>query len=93
MTPEEADKKIEELGDKTPMEYADLSAMDGLARAGETGTARTIPLDMSSGSDIANLSVMGYDPHKYHLMNNFPVPGLFHLSILNFAVNHHSLAN
>ena len=61
-----ADKKIEELGDKTPMEYADLSAMDGLARAGETGTARTIPLDMSSGSDIANLSVMGYDPHKYH---------------------------
>ena len=61
-----ADKKIEELGDKTPMEYADLSAMDGLARAGETGTARTVPLDISPGSDIANLSVMGYDPHKYH---------------------------
>ncbi|MEE8325209.1 MAG: hypothetical protein V3R31_06090, partial [Candidatus Humimicrobiaceae bacterium] len=61
-----ADKKIKELGDKTPMEYADLSAMDSLARTGETGTARTIPLDMSPGSDIANLSVMGYDPHKYH---------------------------
>ena len=61
-----ADKKIEGLADRTPMEYADLSAMDGLARAGETGTARTIPLDMSPGSDIANLSVMGYDPHKYH---------------------------
>jgi len=61
-----ADKKIKELGDRTPMEYADLPAMDSLARAGETGTARTIPLDMSPGSDIANLSVMGYDPHKYH---------------------------
>ncbi len=61
-----ADKKIEELGDRTPMEYADLAAMDDLARAGETGTVRTIPLDMSPGSDIANLSVMGYDPHKYH---------------------------
>lgn len=61
-----ADKKIKELGNKTPMEYADLPAMDGLARAGETGTARTIPLDMSPGSDIANLSVLGYDPHKYH---------------------------
>ena len=61
-----ADKKIEELGDRTRMEYADLPAMDSLARAGETGTARTIPLDMSPGSDIANLSVMGYDPHKYH---------------------------
>jgi 2,3-bisphosphoglycerate-independent phosphoglycerate mutase len=61
-----ADKKIEELGDRTPMEYAGLPAMDSLARAGETGTARTIPLDMSPGSDIANLSVMGYDPHKYH---------------------------
>ena len=61
-----ADKKIEELGDRTPMEYADLSSMDSLARTGETGTVRTIPPDMSPGSDIANLSVMGYDPHEYH---------------------------
>jgi len=61
-----ADKKIEELGDRTPMEYANLPAMDSLARDGEIGTARTIPPGMSPGSDIANLSVMGYDPHKYH---------------------------
>ncbi|MCJ7665534.1 MAG: cofactor-independent phosphoglycerate mutase [Actinobacteria bacterium] len=61
-----ADKKLEGFGGKTPMEYAAIPFMDSLAGAGELGTARTIPSDMSAGSDIANLSVLGYDPHKYH---------------------------
>lgn len=61
-----ADRKLERFGGKTPMEHAATPVMDSLAGAGEIGTARTIPLDMSPGSDIANLSVMGYDPHKNH---------------------------
>ena len=40
--------------------------MDSLAAAGEMGMVRTIPRGIAPGSDIANLSVMGYDPAKYH---------------------------
>ena len=61
-----ADEGIEKLGGKTPLEYAHTPFMDSLASAGKTGMVRTIPRGMSPGSDIANLSVMGYDPAKYH---------------------------
>ena len=57
-----ADLPIEELGGKTPLEYASTPCMDALASAGVMGMARTVPESMKPGSDVANLAVMGYDP-------------------------------
>jgi 2,3-bisphosphoglycerate-independent phosphoglycerate mutase len=61
-----ADYRIAELGDRTPLQYAKTPFMDNIARNSEIGTVRTIPEGMAPGSDIANLSVLGYDPAKYH---------------------------
>ncbi len=61
-----ADYRITELGGRTPLQYAKTPFMDNIARNSEIGTARTIPEGMAPGSDIANLSVLGYDPRKYH---------------------------
>lgn len=61
-----ADQPIKELGDKTPLEYADTPMMDALAGISEIGMAKTIPAGMKPGSDTANLAVMGYDPKKYY---------------------------
>ena len=57
-----ADEPIEALGGKTPLEYADIPTMDCLASCGEMGMVQNVPAGMSPGSEIANLSVMGYDP-------------------------------
>ena len=57
-----ADEPVEALGGKTPLEYAHTPAMDALASGGEMGMVQNVPLGMSPGSEIANLSVMGYDP-------------------------------
>lgn len=61
-----ADEKIESLGNKTPLEAAELININQLATMGIVGMVKTIPKDMSPGSDVANLSVMGYDPFLYH---------------------------
>lgn len=61
-----ADGKVAELGGKTPLQYADTPHMDFLAANGEMGTARTVPEGFPPGSDVANLSVMGYDPKEYY---------------------------
>lgn len=61
-----ADKPIQELGDKTPLEYAKTPMMDSLAKQGEIGMVHTIPDGMKPGSDTANLSVLGYNPRKYY---------------------------
>ena len=61
-----ADKPIEELGNKTPLEYANTPMMDKLSKMSEVGLVHTIPEGMSPGSDTANLSVLGYDPKKYY---------------------------
>ncbi len=57
-----ADEPIAELGGKTPLEVARTPNMDRLAREGAMGQAHTVPDGFSPGSDIANLSVLGYDP-------------------------------
>ena len=57
-----ADEPIEALGGLTPLEAASTPAMDALASGGEMGMVQNVPLGMSPGSEIANLSVMGYDP-------------------------------
>jgi 2,3-bisphosphoglycerate-independent phosphoglycerate mutase len=57
-----ADEPQAALGGRTPLEAADTPCMDGLARGGVVGLVRTIPAGMAPGSDIGNLSVLGYDP-------------------------------
>ncbi len=61
-----ADEPIEELGGKTPLEYADTPVMDELSKMSEVGLVHTIPEGMSPGSDTANLSVLGYNPRQYY---------------------------
>ncbi len=61
-----ADQPIEELGGKTPLEYAKTPTMDAISKKSEVGMVHTIPEGMSPGSDTANLSVLGYDPKKYY---------------------------
>lgn len=61
-----ADYKIEELNFKTPLEVAHKENIDLLARNGKCGLLKTIPENFEPGSDIANLSILGYDPKKYY---------------------------
>ena len=61
-----ADEPIEELGNRTPLEYAKTPVMDKLAEKSVIGMAKTIPDGMKPGSDTANLAVLGYDPEKYY---------------------------
>jgi 2,3-bisphosphoglycerate-independent phosphoglycerate mutase len=52
------------LGGKTPLEAARTPNLDRLVREGETGLVRTVPPGMEPGSDVANLSLFGYDPAR-----------------------------
>ncbi|MCX7793925.1 MAG: cofactor-independent phosphoglycerate mutase [Thermodesulfovibrionales bacterium] len=61
-----ADRPLKELGGKTPLMVAFTPNMDRLASEGIVGTVRTIPEGLYPGSDVANLSIMGYDPRKYY---------------------------
>lgn len=56
-----ADTPVPALGGKTPMEQAHKPHMDALATQSEIGLAHTVPNGMAPGSDVANLTVMGYD--------------------------------
>jgi len=59
------DYPIEELDGKTPLEVAQTSNMDRISSC-RVGLVKTIPDAMDPGSDVANLSILGYDPEKYH---------------------------
>ena len=61
-----ADRPIAELGDQTPLAYAETPTMDQLAAVSEIGMVHTIPDEMKPGSDTANLSVLGYNPRIYY---------------------------
>jgi 2,3-bisphosphoglycerate-independent phosphoglycerate mutase len=61
-----ADYKISKLGNKTPLQYAHTPNMDKLAPVSDIGQVKTIPGGFPPGSDVANLSVMGYDPGQYY---------------------------
>jgi len=61
-----ADEPIPELGGKTPLEYARTPHMDQLAAEGACGTLHTIPDGYEAGSDIANMSILGYAPQLYY---------------------------
>jgi len=53
-------------GNMTPLEAAHTPNMDFLAREGVCGTAVTVPEGMAAGSDVANYSILGYDPREYY---------------------------
>jgi len=59
-----ADRPIPELDGRTPLQCAKKPYMDYLAQNGEVGMVNTIPEGCPPGSDVANLSVMGYDPRS-----------------------------
>jgi 2,3-bisphosphoglycerate-independent phosphoglycerate mutase len=61
-----ADYPIESLQGKTPLSAARTPHMDWMARQGEIGLVRTIPEGFNPGSEVANLSIFGYDPIRYY---------------------------
>jgi len=61
-----ADYPVNELSNKTPLQYANKPVIDGLARKGIIGLVKTVPDDMPPGSDTANMAVMGYNPREYY---------------------------
>ncbi|UCD35045.1 MAG: cofactor-independent phosphoglycerate mutase [Nitrospiraceae bacterium] len=61
-----ADRPLKKLGYRTCLQAARTPNMDRLAREGERGIARTIPRGFDPGSDVANLSILGYAPAKYY---------------------------
>jgi len=58
-----ADHPLAALGDKTPLEYACTPNMDRISAEGTLGLIDTIPSGFAAGSDVANLAVLGCDPH------------------------------
>lgn len=56
-----ADEPIDELGGKTPLQYADTPFIDALARLGTTGRLKTVADGFHPGSEVANMAVLGYD--------------------------------
>jgi 2,3-bisphosphoglycerate-independent phosphoglycerate mutase len=60
------DRPLKLLGYKTCLQTAHTPNMDRLAAQGEVGTARTVPHGFEPGSDVANLSILGYNPSKYY---------------------------
>lgn len=61
-----ADDRIKELNNKTPLMAAQMPTIRMLETKAQIGLVKTVPDGLYPGSDIANLSVMGYDPKKYH---------------------------
>ena len=59
-----ADYPVEELGNKTPLEAAKIPNMNRLAKNSIVGLIKTVDDGLKPGSDVANLSVLGYDPNK-----------------------------
>src|SRR5262247_1192817 len=61
-----ADEPLDALGGRTPLEAAAMPTLARLAARGEVGRAAVIPPKMAPGSDVGNMSILGYDPSRYH---------------------------
>ncbi len=61
-----ADWKIPQLGGKTCLEAAKTPNLDKIAPLSEVGLCKTVPSGFKPGSDVANMSVLGFDPNKYY---------------------------
>ena len=82
-----ADYSIKSLGNKTPLMVANTPYMDRLAREGRTGSFITVPQDLPPGSEVANLSIMGYDPKE-----NFCQRGVLEAASLGVNLSDQQLA-
>jgi len=61
-----ADYPIQELGGRTPLEAARTPNMDFIAQHGRLGRVKTVPDNMAPGSDVANITILGYNPREYY---------------------------
>ncbi|HEX4820248.1 MAG TPA: hypothetical protein VFV00_08575, partial [Acidimicrobiales bacterium] len=61
-----ADEPVDALGGRTPLEAASMPTLAALAARGEVGRAAVIPPGLPPGSDVGNMSIIGYDPAAYH---------------------------
>jgi len=61
-----ADEPLEQFGNKTALEAAQKPNMDKISSQGRQGLVQTIPKDMEPGSDVAQMSILGYDPRQYY---------------------------
>jgi len=61
-----ADEAFAGLGDRTPLQVARLPEMDRIAREGQVGRSRNVPDRFLPASDVATLSLLGYDPERYY---------------------------
>ena len=59
-----ADVPLDELDGRTPLQAAEIPNIDRIAEIGKVGTVRNVPASMHPGSDVAILSVLGYDPRQ-----------------------------
>lgn len=83
-----ADCPLAQLDGKTPLMAAETPAMDRIAREGRTGLFQTIQNDMPTGSAVANLSVLGYDPRE-----TFHGRGVLEAASLGVSLGPHDLAS
>jgi 2,3-bisphosphoglycerate-independent phosphoglycerate mutase len=61
-----ADEPLEQFGNKTVLEAAETPNMDRISTQGKQGLVRTVPANMEPGSDVAQMSLLGYDPVRYY---------------------------
>lgn len=61
-----ADEPVDALGGRTPLEAASMPTLAALAARGAVGRAAVIPPGLPPGSDVGNMSIIGYDPAAYH---------------------------
>ena len=61
-----SDYPLEEIDGKTPLKVADKPVLDRIAKEGRTGLIQNVPETLPPGSDVANMSIFGYDPLEYY---------------------------
>lgn len=61
-----ADEPLEQFGGQTVLEAAETPAMDRISTMGRQGLVQTVPENMDAGSDVAQMSLLGYDPRRYY---------------------------
>lgn len=61
-----ADEPLEQFDGQTPIEAARTPNMDKISTMGKQGLIQTVPANMEPGSDVAQMSLLGYDPKRYY---------------------------
>jgi 2,3-bisphosphoglycerate-independent phosphoglycerate mutase len=61
-----ADEPVEQLGGKTPLAAANKPNLDLISSTGRQGLVKTVPDNFEPGSDVAMMSLLGYDPTRYY---------------------------